>query len=435
MKSYPKMKDSGMDWIGKIPEHWEVTSIKKLGDIITGNTPPTENESNFGEDFPWVNPEDLNSNMYIEKTNKKLSKEGFTLARKVPAKSVMVSCIGNIGKIGISKVEMSTNQQINSIVCKKNVPEFVYFQIRANSDALNQFANKTVISILNKNDFGNFKIVKPNSIEEQKAVVKFLSIKNNLINLKIKQNQKLVELLQEKRKILINNSITKGLDSSVEMKNSNINWINKIPKQWEIKKFKFITDRIVVGIAESTTEYYREVGTPLIFSANVKPNRFIEKGIGFIDRKLAEKNKSKYLQSKDILTVRTGANVGDTAVVPEKYSGAQCFTLLISSVKKGNESKFFCYYINSDFCQNYFKSVMWGAAQNNLSVPIIKEIRTPVPNKDKQKEIVDFLGHKTSEIDLMISNIKLQIKKLQEYSHSLMISVVTGKIDVREAIA
>ena len=99
-------------------------------------------------------------------------------------------------------------------------------------------------------------------------------------------------------------------------------------------------------------------------------------------------------------------------------------------MKKQNYPDFFCYYINSNFCQNYFKSVMWGAAQNNLSVPIIKEIQVPIPPNDEQKEIVEHLKFKISEIDSLIIKTESQIEKLQEFRQSLITSAVTGKIDV-----
>ncbi|MBM3911317.1 MAG: hypothetical protein FJ356_06680, partial [Thaumarchaeota archaeon] len=118
----------------EIPEEWEITTINQLGQIITGSTPSTENREYYGDEFLWATPLDLEDQKYITNTQTKLSKKGFELARIIPQNSVLFVCIGStIGKVGMSTTEMATNQQINSIICQKNDPSFIYYKLLFNS--------------------------------------------------------------------------------------------------------------------------------------------------------------------------------------------------------------------------------------------------------------------------------------------------------------
>jgi len=155
-----------------------------------------------------------------------------------------------------------------------------------------------------------------------------------------------------------------------------------------------------------------------------------ENKIKYIDERLGKKNRSKFLKQGDILNVRTGANLGDTAVVPRSLEGAQCFTLLISTVKEKFNPNYFCYFINSESCQKYFGAVSLGSAQSNLSVSILQELPIIEPSIEEQNLITEFLKNKLVQYNVSIEKINSQIQKLQEFRQSLISSAVTGKIDV-----
>ncbi len=160
----------------EIPEEWEISSINKLGDIVTGNTPSTSEEKYYGGKFLWATPSDLTDKKHIDNTLTKLTSEGFEQTRKLPSKTILVTCIGTVGRTGISKKSMSTNQQINSIICREHNPEFVYYQITHNHDKIKNVANQAVVPILNKTNFGNIKLLIPNKKSEQQKIASSLSL-------------------------------------------------------------------------------------------------------------------------------------------------------------------------------------------------------------------------------------------------------------------
>ena len=167
-----RFKDEGGD---EFPE-WEEKKLGDIGNIITGNTPSTHDCNNYGEEYLWCSPIDLGSKKYIDNTNTKLSEKGFNKTRKIPKNSIMVTCIGStIGKIGICTTEMSTNQQINSIVVNENnYYEFVYYSIIYNFYKFLSYISVQAVPIINKSQFENLKIMLP-CLKEQQKISDFLS--------------------------------------------------------------------------------------------------------------------------------------------------------------------------------------------------------------------------------------------------------------------
>lgn len=167
-----RFKNDGGD---EFPE-WEEKKLSDIGNIITGNTPSTHDCNNYGEEYLWCSPIDLGNKKYINNTNTKLSEIGFNKTRKIPKNSIMVTCIGStIGKIGICTTEMSTNQQINSIVVdKNNYYEFVYYSIMYNFYKFLSYISVQAVPIINKSQFENLKIMLP-CLKEQQKIADFLS--------------------------------------------------------------------------------------------------------------------------------------------------------------------------------------------------------------------------------------------------------------------
>jgi len=161
--------------IGEIPEEWGVGEISDYGKIVTGNTPATDVPEYYGEDYLFVSPFDLGERRIIKKTEKYLSKEGFAVARAILSNSVMVVCIGStIGKTGIAGTELATNQQINSIICKNNDHNFVFYYATFISQKFKQLAGTQAVPILNKGNFSTIKVAIP-PLDEQKEIGSIIS--------------------------------------------------------------------------------------------------------------------------------------------------------------------------------------------------------------------------------------------------------------------
>jgi type I restriction enzyme S subunit len=162
---HKKFKKTG---IGEIPVEWETGKIFDYGEILTGNTPPTNVPQYYGNEYSFVSPFDLGNKKIIRKTEKYLSKEGFAVARALPANSVLVVCIGStIGKTGIAGTELATNQQINSIICKNSDYNFVYYYATFISQEFKQLAGTQAVPILNKGNFSKVKVAIPPLLEQK----------------------------------------------------------------------------------------------------------------------------------------------------------------------------------------------------------------------------------------------------------------------------
>jgi type I restriction enzyme S subunit len=137
----------------------------------------------------------------------------------------------------------------------------------------------------------------------------------------------------------------------------------------------------------------------------------------------------------DIVTTRTGANLGMSAVVSSKFNYSQCFTLLVTTLRSGHNPDFYCYFMNSTAGQFYFSVESWGAGQHNLSVPIIQDMPVVVAPACEQQKIALHLREETSRIDALIAKVREAIERLHEYRTALISAAVTGKIDVRDEVA
>lgn len=177
---------------------WKEKNVGNLGTVITGSTPKTEDKSNYGNDFLWCSPADLGSTKYITQTQKMLSSKGFNCTRKLPANSILVTCIGStIGKIGISSCEMSTNQQINSIIPCNNNSDFIYYALIYSFPRYMSVIATQAVPIINKTEFEKLTLQVP-CLEEQQKIANILS--------------KLDELIEEKKALLDDwQSFKKGL--------------------------------------------------------------------------------------------------------------------------------------------------------------------------------------------------------------------------------
>jgi type I restriction enzyme S subunit len=211
-------------------------------------------------------------------------------------------------------------------------------------------------------------------------------------------------------------------------KESGLEHIGKIPEHWDMLPLKRISKRIVVGIAEAATQSYVDKGIPLLRSTNIKSGTIDKDDLLYIDEDFAKKNSSKYLNSNDLLTVRTG-NAGQTAVVPNSLNKSQCFTMLITTLEKNYNPSFYSYFLNSLSGISYFDVTAWGTAQKNISVPILKECLVPILPLAEQELAVKYLDSQASKIDSAVDKDKQLIELLEEKRIAIINQTVTRGLD------
>jgi type I restriction enzyme S subunit len=269
---------------------------------------------------------------------------------------------------------------------------------------------------------------------ERKAIASLLDRETARIEELVAKNERLLELLQEKRTAQITRAVTKGLDPNAAMKDSGVEWLGSIPAHWNVRKLKHVCERIFVGIAEAATFAYVDDGVPMLRSTDVRANRVRTDDIRRIDRRFAARLLTKQLRTGDIVTVRTG-NAGVSAVVPADYDGGQCFTLVVSRPAKGHDSQYYCFWLNSPAGQQQFAIEGMGTAQVNISVPIVQNAVVCVPPPQEQEAVAECVRDEFLRSEALIAKIQEAIDRLTELRNALIAAAVTGKIDVREEVA
>ena len=213
------MKDSGIPWIGMVPEGWMITKIKRICALITGITPPSNDVENYSENgFPWINPADLQEIERPSVAHKYLSQKGEEYIRILPEKSILVCCIGTIGKFGYIDSPASTNQQITSLIAEEMIyPQFLLYLVDALREAMENAATGNVLKILNSERLGNINVSIP-SFDAQKKISFFIQKKCQKISSLRNEVEVSITLLKERRASLISAAVTGKIDVRAQSK-------------------------------------------------------------------------------------------------------------------------------------------------------------------------------------------------------------------------
>ena len=421
IKRYDKYKDSGIEWIGEIPESWSVKRLKVLANIQTGNTPPKENSSEeyYAEQgFLWVKPDNLDAFTPIKVTNEYLNDEGRKIARVVPANTPLICCIGSIGKFGFSNKSVAFNQQINAILFKKELvnARFGLYYISSQEEQHWFYSNGNVVKILNAQNQGKIYCAYP-TVSEQKAIAVYLDKKCGEIDEIVDKQKAVIEKLKEYKQSVITEAVTKSLDKSVPLKDSGIEWIGKIPQHWEIKRLKTL-----LNLRNEKAEYNGEIyiGLENVLSFLGKYNLtedFVVEGI------------SNKFYSGDLLFAKLRPYLAKATIVD--FNGLCSSEFLVMQNFKG-DNRYLLRLLLSYWFIDIINSSTYGTKMPRASWDFISNMKVPFPSRKEQQQIANFLDLKCSDIDKTIEQKEKLIEKLEEYKKSLIYECVTGKRKVVE---
>ena len=344
---------------------WEECTIGDYGDIITGNTPPTKDPANYKDGtYLWASPSDLGSYKFITETQTKLSSNGFDKTRKLSAGSVLVTCIGStIGKMGMALTEMSTNQQINSIVVKKQYNNhFVYYALQSRFPRYLNSVAVQAVPIISKSSFEKLTNYKT-SLEEQKKIGTLL----NLIDERIATQNRIIEKYE---------SLIYGLlDSIVAYPKDNKKY--KLGELCEIRSgYSGTQNQMCKGLRVSRIE--------TISNHHINLDK-----VGYVEP--FEKSKTYKLNIGDILfsNINSVEYIGNTAYIDKDYALYHGMNLLRLIPNKTLVNPFYIYcLLNTQRAKNHFKSVC-NKAVSQASINQTELSKTPIfiPTISKQENI------------------------------------------------
>jgi type I restriction enzyme S subunit len=444
MKKYQKYKDSGVEWIGEIPEEWEKSKIKYEGKIFgrigyRGYT--VDDIVDKGNGVISLSPSNIDNQYLKLDNNTYISWKKYNESPEIqvfPFDIILVktSSVGKICLIPNGVPELTLNPQLVVIKKIRPIPNFLYYCLISKEFQFNFSLETTggVTPTISQEKVNNFYVILP-KLPEQQQIVDFLDQKTSIIDNLIQKKQRKIELLKEERTSIINQTVTKGLNPNVKMKDSGVEWIGEIPEHWERKKIKNICKIFGrIGYRGYTTDDIVNEGEGVITISpgNIKKDIFNLDTVTYLSFEKYYESPEIMIFPEDIILVKTGSTIGKTSIIPKDTPLMTLNPQLIVLKEIKSNHRFFYYQTICDFIKRSFEVEQTGGTTPTISQEKVYMFPVLEPSLPEQQQIVEFLDQKTTEIDTTITLENKKIDLLKEYRQSLISEVVTGKIDVRK---
>ena len=398
---------------------WQLKRVSDLGEIVTGRTPSTKRKDFYDGHFNLIPPADLDNGKYVRTAHRRLTKLGFEQCRALPKNTVLVGCIGNVGKLGMVGDDCSaTNQQINALVCNSNNdPDFIYYCFYANKERLEQAAVKTTVPILNKANFGNFTLNVP-ILSEQKKIAHVLST----VQRAIEAQERIIQTTTELKKALMHKLFTEGARGEPQKQTE----IGPVPESWEVAP---LGDSLSVAQYGLSVKGSPEGNYPILRMTNQINGRIVANNLQFV--RISETDFKKFrVESGDILFNRTNSLelVGRTAVHDIKGDFVFASYLIRLRTKEEKLNPFFLnIHFNRDETQAHLKSIATRAvSQSNISATRLKGFAVPLPCIEEQAEIAT----QSEALEAKLMAHRRKHESLQDLFRTVLHELMTAKIRV-----
>ncbi len=434
---YPEYKDSGVKWLGEVPAHWAVSSLKKIVAVpITDG--PHETPNFVDEGVPFVSAEAVSSGRIdFSKVRACISPEdNARYSQKYSPELHDIYMVKSGATTGITAiVEDRTDFNIWSPLAA----------IRCGEDALPQFVlnfmrSRNFLEAVTLNwSFGTQQNIGMGVIEnlactlpstaEQGAIATFLDHETAKIDALVAEQEKLIALLKEKRQAVISHAVTKGLNPDAPMKDSGIEWLGEVPAHWELKRLKYLGEAII-GLTYSPADIVDEGSGTLVFrSSNVQGGE-----IAFDDNVYVTTSIPAELVTRtgDILICsRNGSRalIGKNAVIDERSAGVTFGAFM--TIYRSQYSAYIAWILNSRLFE-FQSGAFMTSTINQLTVGVLNGFEIPFPPSSERDKIAAFLHKETAILDALKADAEEAIALLKERRSALISAAVTGKIDVRE---
>ncbi len=434
---YPKYKDSGMEWIGEIPEHWCLATVSRGYQVTLGKMLQNEAENKTDDLFPYLRASNIQSYGVDFEDVKEMYfslKEKYKLALK--KNDLLVSEGGDAGR---------------SVILEREIDDFLGFQnsinrvrpVGGNNERilhywLNMLKNSGYIdAICNKATFTHYTAEKLKAtpalyppVNEQTAISHYLIDAIKKIASLISKQQQLIEILKEKRQAIITHAVTKGLDPNVPMKDSGIEWIGKIPQHWDAIPIKFVMSCNDETLPENT---HPDTEMQYVEISDVSENKGITnfQEIKFSD---APSRARRIVKDGDIIisTVRTYLRA--IATIKEPWKNTVVSTGFAVLRPRSISQNFAKYALSANYFIERIVSESTGVSYPAINSEKLMNFRIVLPDSNSQNDISDYLDKIMSKLGLLIAKQEKMIELLNEHKTSLITQAVTGKIDVRGLI-
>ncbi len=428
-----EMKDSGIEWIGKIPMNWGIEKIKHHFYISSGTTPKSDDPEMWDGNIIWITPADFKTeDVYVRNGHRNISNLGLesNSLSIIPAGNIIFSKRAPIGEVVINEVDLCTNQGcLSAIPFDASDVRYYRYVMSISTDEFELAASGTTFREISANSFENIVLPCPD-YSVQRSIADYLDTKCSLIDSFIAKQEQIIERLKEYKKSVITEAVTKGLKPTAEMKDTGNEWLNSIPKTWECTQIRHLH----AGLTDGTHGSYDRLdrGYLLLSSKNIREES-IE--IGENESYISEEDYKSIVangfpRKDDVLLCCIGASIGRCVLYDRDKPEAFQRSVIMIRAGKNITSKFLMYSLRSKNSLNQEQILVNQSAQPGLYQGLVSRIYISVPSLDEQKDITSYLDDKVEKINDEIKKKIELVKKLREYKKSLIYEVVTGKKEV-----
>lgn len=430
---YPRYKDSGVEWLGEVPEHWLRANLKWLADLYSGGTPDRGNEEYWSDGtIPWLGSGEVNQTIITEPTEF-ISELGFenSSAKWVPKGSLVMALAGQgktkgmVAQMGISA---TCNQSMAAIVPKCQIDaRFLFWWLASNYQRIRNLSGGDLRDGLNLDLLGGIVCPIPPSIE-QEAIATFLHCESSKIDALIVEQQRLIELLKEKRQAVISHAVTYGLDPDAPMTPSGVEWLGDVPAHWQVMRLAALFREV----SEAGTDDLPVLSVSI--HDGVSDREFNEDEL---DRKVSRsEDRSKYKQVApgDLVYNMMRAWQGGFGTVA--VSGMVSPAYVVARPTLPILTRFVEYLLRTPMAVEQMRRNSRGVTDFRLRLywDEFKNIKIAMPPFDEAVKICELIANMDAEFNSIIESAEQSIILLQERRTALISAAVTGKIDVRSMV-
>jgi type I restriction enzyme S subunit len=427
---YPAYKDSGVEWLGEVPEHWEVKRIASLYREVV---------EQGSDELPVLSVSIhhgvSDSELSEEEMDRKVTRsEDRSKYKRVSAGDLVYNMMRAWqGAFGTVCVEGMVSPAYVVARPTSIVPSTWIEYLLRTDPAINEIKrfSRGITDFrlrLYWDEFKNLRVCLP-PCNERDALLEFLDRETAKIDALIAEQLRLIELLQEKRQAVISHAVTKGLNPDAPMKDSGVEWLGEVPEHWEVRKLSQLCDGIGSGTTPKSDvpEFYEEEGIPWIVTGDLK-DCLLETCSNHITVKaMAEHSALKLYDIGSVVVAMYGATIGKAAILGMRATVNQaCCVLPPSDQVLGG---FLLLFVLAARVQ--LISLATGGGQPNINQEVVRSLRIPLPPVADQQEIIQRVGASLETLDSVASFAALQVEILQERRSALISAAVTGQIDVR----
>lgn len=417
-----EMKDSGIEWVGNIPATWKSIQIKNLFTILSGAT-PTPDTDNWDGDVLWITPADYKTkDKYVSGGKRNISQQGFNTCSTsmIPKGSIIFSKRAPIGTVAINTEVLCTNQGCLSCVSKADTcNDYYYYVMSVGTEHFELLGSGTTFKEISANSFSNCKLPCPDKCEQEK-IASFLDERCSAFNCLISDIQSQIEALEEYKRSVITEAVTKGLDPDVEMRDSGVQWIGMMPTHWDCQRGKYILKYVQKPVRDDD-------GVITCFrdgEVTLRSNRR-EEGFTMADKEIGYQG----IDVGDLVVHGMDGFAGAIGISDSRGKASPVLNVLDTKQDK----RYIMYYLRSMAYNDVFVALATGIRVRSCDLRWNKlaELLYPLPPVEEQQAIVEHIDSVLERTNAIIADKKQQIETIKEYKKSLIFEYVTGKKEVQ----